>query len=241
MRVRRIFDLYNWPDGVGGFPTSDGRALRFYPSTQSEALVPGVPYEFELTRLPAEGDFASDGVECRVWIADADGRVWTAASRFPAYALLNEMAVAQQNREYYLPLDKPFSSPLLEGVTWTTDSRAVFAVRIEDEDFFVKLKYATLVFDIDVLETDQPERDLRLRAQLREGRAFESLDDLRDVMHPDWLPAISFELGGVESLLRSGGAALNGSGSWEALPFPLPFVFEPTGEASDPQPIVRVS
>ena len=159
-----------------------------------------------------------------MWIADADGRVWTAASRFPAYAPpRTRLAVAQQNREsyYYSPLDKPFSSPLLEGVTWTTDSRAVFAVRIEDEDFFVQAEIQrTLVFDIDVLETDQPERDLRLRAQLREGRAFESLDDLRDVMHPDWLPAISFELGGVESLLRSGGAALNGSGSWEALPVP---------------------
>ena len=252
MRIQHKLELPLWPEQTDGFPTTTGHALRFRPDMQEDSgidpdlLVVGC--EFDLARLPAESeDYACDAVECRVWITDDGGKKWTAASRFPAYLLLDELAVAQQRREwsyYYSPFDAPLTSPLVEGATWSTDSREVLAVPIGDEEFYVQLKHSALVFDITFARTESRMGLLgppHLRAQLREGVNFEGLDALREMSHPDWLPSITFELvGGVERLMYLGGAVLI-RGSWEAPPFPAPLVFAPTEEKGEPQPGVLVS
>lgn len=227
---------------------TDGRALRFRPDMQeSPGLDPehlAVACEFTLAPLPAtESDVFSDGVECRVWLADADGKKWTVANRFPACLLLDELAVAQQRRKwyYYSPSDAPLVSPLVEGARWATDSREVLAIPIGEEDFFVQLKHCRLVFDVAASPEDRVS-GARLRAQLREGVSYEGLDALRRVEHPDWLPSISFEIvGGLERLMCLGGALKKDSGTWEAPPLPAPLVFAPTEEEGDPQPGVHVS
>lgn len=253
MRLQHKFEFPLWPDETEGFPTTTGRALRFRPDMQEDpGLEPDlmlVNGEFDLTRLPAESeDYACDAVECRVWIADDGGKKWTAASRFPAYLLLDELAIAQQRRAwsyYYAPFDAPLDSPLVEGATWSTDSREVLALPIGEEDFYVQLKHSALAFDIAVARREYRTGMLgppHLRVQLREGLSYEGLDALREMNHPDWLPSISFELvGGVERLMFLGGAVLSPGGSWEAAPFPAPLVFAPTDEEGDPQPGVLVS
>lgn len=235
--------------GATTFPTSDGQIMRFADVGSHLA-----EWEFALTRLrPTDTtDFYSDGFECRVHVADAEGMIWKATARFSVWHLLNELIRAQKRPDrYFAPFDaasptitSAFDSPVvLEGVTLATDDRMDFEMQLGSEEYVVVLKYCSLVFDVAASRAgaERPQLYARLREGVNfEGMSAEGLDALRETRHPSWLPALVFEVGGPQSMALAPRAELDEFGSWEPMLQPEPFTFERTEERGEAQAGVRV-
>jgi hypothetical protein len=202
-----------------------------------------------LTRLPAKTyDFPVDAVECRIWVADNDGCVWTAESSFTADFFVDELAFAffENAREAYLLDEAPErvqglfnTSVLLEGVRFSSDDRFYRSFRFNGEWVQAIFKYSSLVFDVAV---DESFSDLpRLWARLRQAASYDPGRALSEIRSTNELPGLVFELSSSPSrMLYSNGACITEGGSWMMSPIPKALVFELTDEKAPPQDTVLV-
>lgn len=225
--------------GVADFPTQDGRWLRLnHPGSG------GVKVRYQLTRLPSRTNLLPiDAVECRVWIADHEGCVWTAESCFTAEFLVAELAQVffENARESYVVDETPkevlnlFQNGLLvEGLNYSSDDRFYRSFRIKGEHVQAIFKYTSLVFDI-ALEQGDPTWP-RLWARLRQPDSYDPMTDLTEIRNTYELPGIVFELtSSPQQMLYANDAILSTTGQWKMAPFPRAIVFERTNERADPQ------
>lgn len=218
-------------------PTADGRTLRLEDS--------GTSYTFELSvhRPPDAGWDPLDIVEHRAWVADADGSVWTAASRFTSAWLVEQLALAAfENTRAPRPyqsepaLHAAFRDALLlQDVQYGSDDRLYRSMVIEGRRMQCIFKYTTLSFDVAVLP-DAP-GGLRLFARLREGWMCNPPDDEERIP----LPALVFELDHPSALITRNTAVQGpAQGEWNDSPLVLPIRWERTADRAAPQPGVRV-
>lgn len=223
-------------------PTADGRALRLEHVDNS---FPAYTFQLSVHRPPDTGWGPLDIVEHRAWMADSDGIVWTAASRFTAAWLVEQLALAAfenvrapRTRDEQPALHALFDhAPLLEGVRYFSDDRLYRSLVIGGRWMQCIFKYTTLSFDVAV-QTDAPD-GLRLHARLREGclHCFPSPDARERVP----LPALVFELDHPSSLITRNTAVEGPSpGEWNDSPLVLPVRWERTADRAAPQPGVRV-
>lgn len=226
--------------GAADAPTSDGRTLRFDPEAGYEARI-----EWSLTRLPGAGDLPVDGVERRLWVPDADGRVWTAAERSTAWVFYEALARAQIENDLDIGLfddanasiREAFDAPLLAGVTLCGDDRAYRSLWIGGERVQVIFKYSQLVFDLARVAPTESSLYPAYYVRLRQGSSFDRSVPLTEVRSTEQLPELVF--GVIAPPLDAAGAVCNAvTGSWEMAPFPPPLVFEPTDERGEPNEAV---
>jgi hypothetical protein len=221
-------------------PTADGGTLRL------ERVANAFPaYTFELSahRPPAVGPEPRDLIEHRAWIADADGTVWTAASRFTSAWLVEQLALAAFDN---VRAPRPYDAEpalhaafrhalLLDGVQYGSDDRLYRSMVIEGRRMQCIFKYTTLSFDV-AAQTDAPD-GLRLFARLREGWECNARDDEERVP----LPALVYELDPPSSLITRNTAVQGPApGEWNDSPLILPVRWERTADRAAPQPGVRV-
>lgn len=223
-------------------PTTDGRTLRL---ERAGRAFPAYTFEFSVHRPPDSGWGPLDIIEHRTWIADAEGTVWTAASRFTAAWLVEQLALsafenfrAPHPYESEPALHAAFRNALLlEGVQYGSDDRLYRSLVIEGRWMQCIFKYTTLVFDV-AAQTDAPD-GLRLLARLREGclNCFPSPDAEERVP----LPAVVFELDHPSSLITRNTAVQDPEeGDWNDSPLVLPIRWERTSAGATPQAGVRV-
>jgi hypothetical protein len=230
--------------GVADFSTVDGRCLRLNHSLES-----GVTITYELSRLPAKSnDFPIDAVECRIWLADSDGCIWTAEACFTADFFVDELAFVffENIRDCYFWDEAParlqglFStSAILDGVQFSSDDRFYRSFRLRGEWVQAIFKYSWLVFDVAVEQSlrESP----RLWARLRQGGAYDPGQSLTDIHTTDELPGLIFELQSSPwRMLYANGAMITANGSWMMSPVPKALVFERTEEKGAPQAGVAV-
>jgi hypothetical protein len=223
-------------------PTADGRRLRL---ERAGKAFPTYSFELSLHRPPEAGWDPLDVIEHRAWIADAEGIVWTAASRFTSAWLVEQMGMAAfENFRAPRPYDaEPALHPLfrdallLDGVRYGSDDRLYRSMVIEGRRMQCIFKYTTLTFDV-AAQTDAAD-GLRMFARLREGslQCFPSQDAEERVP----LPAVVFDLDHPSVLITRNTAVQGpGEGEWNDSPLVLPIRWERASAVAPPQPGVRI-
>ena len=245
MRIQGTFYFEKYPVGSLDFPTTDGRKLRFDSQRGYKA-----DYAYELKRLPAEtDDFPIDGVALRIWVADDQGRVWSAVSQFTAEFFVDELGMCnfENVRDYYVFDKAPAeiqnlfqTSQVVEGIYFTSDDRFYRSLRVGTEWVQAIFKYTDLTFDVAVQIA--PPFATKLFARLRQGSGYDPSLPLSEIRHTSELPELVFELGGdaPRRMLYANGAMHFPRGSWGMGPLPQPIAFESTGEPGEPQATITI-
>lgn len=222
-------------------PTADGRTLRLAPEGRT---FPAYAFELGVHRPPSVGMDTRDVLEHRTWIADAQGTVWSAASRFTSEWLVEQLAAATFQNARLLSrydaepeLHAAFADPLLRDVRYESDDRLYRSLLLEGRWMQCIFKYTTLLFDV-AARTDA-DGWLRLYARLQ-------ADCLSCFPSPgaeerERLPALVFELD-HPSVLITHNTAVQGpaEGEWNDSPLLLPLRWERAGDGAPPQPCVTV-
>jgi hypothetical protein len=216
-----------------------------YPTTGEEVLTLWseddykFDYEFELTLLPSyHDDLPTDAVQCRFWVADSDGVVWTTSVRFTGEELLNTMDGAGSIERSYCP-DNDTSddsttapdrvvTPLVTGARYSSDDRFSRRLIVHDKIVEVPFHYLSIQFDISYVKDDIEEE---IRVDLR---------GFRDA-NGDALPAFRFAFDPVDlwTLGRTVSFHEERCRTWCAFGLPIPLVFEKTDVRSAPNGALR--
>lgn len=223
-------------------PTADGRTLRM---ARAGRTFPRYAFELSLHQPPDTGGDVRDVIEHRAWIADAEGAVWSAASRFTSAWLVEQLAGAVFENfralgEYDLQpeLHPAFDQALLlRDVRYASDDRLYRSLVLEGRWIQCIFKYTTLRFDV-AADVEGPD-GLRLYARLQADclDCFPSPDAEERIR----LPALVFELD-HPSVLITRNTAVQGPapGEWNDSPLALPVRWERVGSGAPPQPGVVV-
>lgn len=227
------------------FSTTDGRLLRVDPRMGCD-----LNCRYELSRVAAaSNDLPVDGVSCRIWLADNEGRVWSSISQFTSEYFVDELAFANfENNSGLRPFEEApaeekrlfATSLVLNGVTYCSDDRFYRSMRIGTEWVQVIFKYSCLVFDVAFKESNIGMTALCVR--LREGCDYDPTVPLPQIKSTDELPSLVFVLT-WKSLVRmmyAHGACCTTQGSWVQSPLPERLVFELTSERDEPQSAVQI-
>ena len=227
MRIRNTIYL----DGTITYPTSDGRSIQFVLDDGYK-----LQYDFELSfhYRDTSGDLPTDVLEHRIWVPDANGQVWTTATRFTSELFIQHLYnFASALAPYYFEqtdesLQQMFEDNLiLEEIHYGDDDRIYRKLLLGDELVTVKFHYTVMTFDVAFIE-DQlcKSKGLPMSTSLAVRLREDSLYDDRG----DPLPAIKFEIE-PEVLLKHNTALFNHKEEyWTDSQLPIPLVFEPTDE-----------
>lgn len=223
-------------------PTADGRTLRLAPAGRT---FPRYAFELSVHRPQDTGGDVRDVIEHRAWIADAEGTVWSAASRFTSAWLVEQLGMAafENFRElaYYErqpQLQSAFGhAPLLRDVRYASDDRLYRSLVLEGRWMQCIFKYTTLMFDV-AADAEGPD-GLRLYARLQ-GDCLDCFPS-PDAKERSRLAALVFELD-HPSVLITRNTAVQGPapGEWNDSPLILPIRWERVGTGAPPQPGVVV-
>ncbi len=214
------------PEGLR-WPTASNQSLLLGSGPYASAS-----YAYELTRLACDtDDLPVDGIELRIWVPDAEGRLWTAVTRFSAKYLVEELAFANFSGRFTVfdeasdELRALFDSPLLlEGVAYSSDDRFYRSFLIRGEQVQAIFKYSTLTFDVAVKDAGTPFQ--AWYGRLRQGGDFDADRPLSEIRHTESLPGLLFEMSGPGRMLDS--------------MFPQLATLDLTDELGEPQETVRL-
>ena len=216
------------------YPTSDGRQLRITHEHWRDKL----HYQFELGfahRDPSD-ELPTDAVECRFWLADVDGNLWTTRSRFTARLFVSSL-VSFSSTSRLVTLDdlgadvaNLFDSALLlEDARYSSDDRFYRQLVLGDAVLEVQFHYTSMSFDVAYVEETMSGTALWIR--LREGSLF---------IDGDPVPTICYQMRPHRLWSSNVGLPCEEDGHvyWEDSYLPVPLVFELTDEVAEPNPRV---
>lgn len=217
-------------------PTVDGRQLRFAWEHWRDKL----HYRFELgfAYRDPDDELPTDAIECRFWLADADGRVWTTRSRFTAKLFVsNLVSFASTSLPTYLAdLDEEVAALfdnalLLEGARYSSDDRFYRQLVLRDEVVNVQFHYTCMTFDVAFAE--EAMIGVTLWVRLRENSLF---------VDGDSIPTICFTMNPHRLWSANLGLPCEEDGHvyWEDSFLPVPLVFELTDETAGPNSRVQL-
>lgn len=220
-------------DGTITYPTSDGRSIQFILDDEDE-----LRYEFELSfhYRNTSGDLPIDVIEHRIWIPDANGKLWTTATRFTSEIFVQHLYnFASASAPYYFKqMDENArqmfeDNLILEDIHYSDDDRIYRKLLLGDEVVEVKFHYTVMTFDVAVLE-DQlfKSRGIPTSTSLAVRLRKDSLYD----ENGDPLPDIKFEIDPEVFFLHNTALFNEEEEYWTDSQLPIPLVFEPTDEQS---------
>jgi hypothetical protein len=202
-------------------PTADGGKLIF--TTDEE-----IPYEFAF------------GIKCQdeevdvlcsvVRLIDDRGIVWLGESIWPVSEIVGAMtdflalSAPQKFSSLSSQAQAEFESEcFFKGARGLLDNRLHRNLLFEGVTYPIQLKHQSPVVDLSFLEND---------AIARVRGLMTGADD------PTEIPAVVFPVEVRDRLFVNYGYE-DESGEWDFAPIPLPFILQPSGARSEPQPLIR--
>jgi hypothetical protein len=232
-----------WLPATVEHPTADGRTLRLAPGG---SVHPSYTFELSVHRPPPVDAEPRDIIEHRAWIADADGTVWTAASRFTSSWLVEQLAAAVfENARLLAYYDREPSvhaafagGLLLDAVQYGSDDRLYRSLLLEGRRMQCIFKYTTLRFDVAAQSGHLGRLQLFARLHADCLDCFQSADDEERTRLSS---ALVFELD-HPSVLITRNTAVEGPepGEWNDSPLALPLRWERVSDGAPPQACVTV-